>query len=234
MRIAGFAKQSFVDYPGKIAAVVFTQGCNMNCVFCHNRCLVSQKQKSLLDEADIFSLLHSRRKFLDGVVITGGEPTLHPDLKDFIKKVKSIGYPVKLDTNGTKPDVLKKLIGENLLDYIAMDIKAPIKKYRDICRSNFNEEALLECVSLIKESGVDYEFRTTCCPQLSETDIYEIAVMIRGAKKYVLQQYRETDPLEGGYTGNAKSMRFMEQIINELRNCVSVFQLRGEFLIKAS
>jgi pyruvate formate lyase activating enzyme len=235
MKIAGLAKQSFVDYPGKIAATVFTQGCNMDCVFCHNRSLVCKKQKNpLLDEADVFSFLQSRRKFLDGVVITGGEPTLHPDLADFIKKVKSMGYPVKLDTNGTKPQVLKKLIEENLLDYIAMDVKAPMKKYRYICHSDFNEEALLECISIIKKSEIDYEFRTTCCPQLSESDIYEIAKMIHGAKKYVLQQYRETDPLEGGYTGKAKSMQFMDMLIKEIRDCVKVFQLRGEFLIKAT
>ncbi|NLY18553.1 MAG: anaerobic ribonucleoside-triphosphate reductase activating protein [Clostridiaceae bacterium] len=235
MKIAGLARQSFVDYPGKIAACVFTQGCNMNCGFCHNRSLVGSNHKNpLIDEAEVISFLHRRRKFLDGVVITGGEPTLQPDLDSFIKRVKNMGYPVKLDTNGTKPDVLKKLIEKNLLDYIAMDIKAPMKKYRDICRSDFNEEALLECISIIKNSNVDYEFRTTCCPQLNESDIYEIADLIKGAKKYVLQQYRETDPLEGGYTGKAKSMQFMDILIKKLGSCVSAFQFRGEYSVKAT
>lgn len=235
MKIAGLVKQSFVDYPGKIAACVFTQGCNMNCVFCHNRSLVSNNHKNpLLNEEDVISFLSGRRKFLDGVVITGGEPALQPDLGDFIKKIKSMGYLVKLDTNGTKPDVLKKLIEEDLLDYIAMDIKAPMKKYRDICHSDFNEETLLECISIIIKSEVDYEFRTTCCPQLNESDISEIADLIKGAKKYVLQQYRETDPLEGGYTGKAKSMQFMDMFIEKLRSCVSVFQFRGEYIVKAT
>jgi pyruvate formate lyase activating enzyme len=234
MKFAGLVKQSFVDYPGKISAALFTQGCNMNCVFCHNRCLVCQKEEnSLIDEAEVFSFLEKRKKFLDGVVISGGEPTLHSDLIDFIRKAKNIGYLVKLDTNGTKPDVLKELIDEDLLDYIAMDIKAPMKRYRDICRSNINEETLLECISIIKNSDIEYEFRTTCCPQLNELDIYEITAMIRGAKKYVLQQYRETDPLEGGYTGKTENMQFMEKLINEIRNCVTVFQFRGEFSVQS-
>jgi len=114
-----------------------------------------------------------------------------------------------------------------------MDIKAPMKRYRDICRSNINEETLLECISIIKNSDIEYEFRTTCCPQLNELDIYEITAMIRGAKKYVLQQYRETDPLEGGYTGKTENMQFMEKLINEIRNCVTVFQFRGEFSVQS-
>lgn len=233
MKFAGLVKQSFVDYPGKITAALFTQGCNMNCVFCHNRRLIChQPENSLIDESEALSFLERRKKFLDGVVITGGEPTLHPGLIDFIKKAKSIGYLIKLDTNGTKPDIMEKLTEENLLDYIAMDIKAPMKKYRDICRSDINEKALLECISIIKKSGIEYEFRTTCCPQLSESDIYEIAAMIRGAKKYVLQQYRETDPITGDYAGKAGRMKIMEKLINELKNCVSVFQFRGEFYVR--
>jgi len=235
MKIAGLARQSFVDYPGKIASCVFTQGCNMDCVFCHNRSLVGNNHRNpLLNEENVISFLSNRRKFIDGVVITGGEPTLQPDLDSFIKRIKSMGYLVKLDTNGTRPDVLKKLMEENLLDYIAMDIKAPMKKYRDICHSSFNEEALLESIYIIKKSKVDYEFRTTCCPQLNESDISEIAELIKGAKRYVLQQYRETDPLEGGYTGKAKKMQFMDMFIKKLQSCVSVFQFRGEYSVKAT
>lgn len=234
MKIAGFVKQSLVDYPGRIAASVFTQGCNMNCVFCHNRCLVGEGGKNgLIDTEYVFSFLQNRKRFLDGVVVTGGEPALQPDVDGFIKRVKDMGYPVKLDTNGTQPQVLKKLLDENLLDYIAMDIKAPMKKYHEICRSDINERALLESISLIMESGTEYEFRTTYCPQLNETDILEIGEMIHGAKKYVLQQYRETDLQRGGYTGKAYFAQLHGDFNRELRNYVSVFQVRGNIGIHA-
>lgn len=234
MKIAGVAKQSMVDYPGKIAAAIFTQGCNMNCVFCHNRCLVGQHENNpFQDENEVFSFLIKRKGFLDGVVISGGEPTLQPDLKGFIEKVKDMGYLVKLDTNGTHPEVIKELIDKKLLDYIAMDVKAPMKKYRKICRSKVDEKALLESISLIRENDVDYEFRTTFCPQLDDTDIREIGELITGAKKYVLQQYRETDVIVGGYTGKAAEKQFYDEPNHSIRNYVSLFQVRGEIGIHA-
>jgi len=234
MKIAGFVKQSLVDYPGRIAASVFTQGCNMNCVFCHNRCLVGENgENGPIDPEDIFSFLRNRKRFLDGVVVTGGEPTLQPELEGFVKRVKDMGYPVKLDTNGTQPQVLKRLLDKNLLDYIAMDIKAPMKKYHEICRSDINEHALLESITLIMESSAAYEFRTTYCPQLNETDIFEIGEMIHGAKKYVLQQYRETDPQKGGYNGKTYLAQLHEDPGRDLRNYVSVFQVRGNIGVHA-
>lgn len=231
MRISGFVKQSFVDYPGKIAAAVFTQGCNMNCSFCHNRCLVGDSYRSLVTKDEIFSFLLKRKKFLDGVVVTGGEPTLQPELQEFIEKIKDLGYLVKLDTNGTCPRVIKELLDKNLLDYIAMDIKAPMKNYVKICRSDVNKRTLLESISLIMNSNTAYEFRTTYCPQLIEKDIIEICELIRGAKKYVLQQYRETDELKGGYTGKTVVRDFYEEPGKNLCSFVSDFKVRGEINI---
>lgn len=234
MKIAGIVRQSLVDYPGKIAACVFTQGCNMNCVFCHNRCLVDRKEGNLFqDENEFFLFLQKRKKFLDGVVVSGGEPTLQPDLEGFIESVKDLGYLVKLDTNGTSPEVIKKLIDKNLVDYIAMDIKAPMEKYSEICRCDVNEHALMDSMSVIRESGVDYEFRTTYCPQLNEDDIREIGEMIAGAKKYVLQQYRETDAVKGGYIRKTAAVQFHEEPGRQMRNYVSLFQVRGEIGIHA-
>ncbi len=234
MKIAGFVKQSLVDYPGKIAAVIFTQGCNMNCVFCHNRCLVRQRTDSpLLEEGGLLSFLEKRKKFLDGVVVSGGEPTLQKDLKEFIRKIKDLGYPVKLDTNGTRPEVIKELLEKNLLDYVAMDVKAPMKKYREICRTDVDKYSIMESISMLISSDIAYEFRTTCCPQLSQTDIQEIGGMVHGAQKYVLQQYRESDEVYGGYTRKAITLQLQDKSIRELRNYVSSFQVRGEYEIHA-
>lgn len=234
MNITGFVKQSLVDYPGKIAAAVFTQGCNMNCVFCHNRCLVGENTETpYVGQEEVFSFLQNRKRFLDGVVVSGGEPTLQHDLEDFIGNVKDMGYLVKLDTNGTRPEVIKKLCDKNLLDYIAMDVKAPMKKYSEICRTSIDEKALLESIHVIRNSDVDYEFRTTYCPQLNEDDIRDIGELISGAKKYVLQQYRQTDAVKGGYTGKAVVQQFHEEPKKEIRNYVSLFQIRGEIGIQS-
>jgi len=231
MKIAGIVRQSLVDYPGKIAAAVFTQGCNMNCVFCHNRCLVRQRGKDPYQEEEaLFDFLRRRKRFLDGVVISGGEPTLQPDLESFTEKVKDMGFLVKLDTNGTHPEVIRKLFDKNLVDYVAMDVKAPMRKYSEICQAEVDEQALLESMASIRESGVDYEFRTTFCPQLNDSDIREIGELIAGAKKYVLQQYRETDAVSGGYTGKA-AVQFHDEPNRQIRNYATVFQVRGEIEI---
>lgn len=232
MKIAGFVKQSLVDYPGKIAAALFTQGCNMNCVFCHNRCLIGETQQNTVTGDEIFAFLQKRKGFLDGVVVTGGEPTLQSDLQGFIKRIKDLGYPVKLDTNGTNPEVIEKLLDKNLVDYIAMDIKAPMKKLREISRSEVDESAILKSISLIMNSDVDYEFRTTYCPQLIERDITEICKLIKGAKRYVIQQYRESDQSRG-YTGKAAVRQFYEQPGESISSFVLEFNVRGKINIQS-
>lgn len=189
MEIAGFVKNSFVDYPSNIAATIFTCGCNMNCWYCHNRDLITANNGEY-DADKILEFLKSRKSFLDGVVITGGEPTLQADLKEYVKKIKDLGLLVKLDTNGTSPSVLKQLIDENLLDYIAMDIKAPFSKYNTITKVE-NIDNIKQSINLIKNSGLNYEFRTTFAPTLTVDDIKQLLMDINGCDVYSLQQYKQ-------------------------------------------
>lgn len=194
MKIAGFSKTSFVDYPGKIAAVVFTPHCNMRCDYCHNKHILSG-YIPLIDEAEVFDHLGKRKGMLGAVVITGGEPTMQSDLADFIKKVKAQGLAVKLDTNGTNPGLIKDLLDQNLLDYIAMDIKAPFDKYCQVAGSPIDINAIGKSIDLIKKEAPDYEFRTTFAPELTVEDLLQIARLAGNEKIYYIQQYR---PNPGG------------------------------------
>lgn len=201
MLIGGLQKSTLIDFPGKIACTVFTVGCNFRCPFCHNPELVDRdnfKLNGIIDEEDFFSFLSARKGVLDGVCVTGGEPMLHVDLPDFLKRIKNLGFLTKLDTNGTNPQMLEKLIDEKLVDYIAMDIKtklktqnSKLKTYEEVVGAKVNLEDIKKSIKIIMESGLDYEFRTTVVPGLhTEEDIIEIAKEIRGAKKYYLQQFR--------------------------------------------
>lgn len=192
MKIAGFEKNSFVDYPGKIAAVVFTPGCNFDCYYCHNRHLLGPlEEEQLMDPEEILAFLEKRKGLLDAVVVTGGEPTLQEGLEEFITAAKSLGFLVKLDTNGTNPRILEKLLQKGLLDYVAMDIKAPLCKYEEICQGGFALREVKASIEILQSQDKTlYEFRTTFVPELSAGDILAIAGMIKGARLYVLQQYR--------------------------------------------
>ena len=192
MFIAGYVKNSFVDYPGKIACSIFTVGCNMRCWYCHNSHIL-ERSKIKVDESEIFEFLQSHKGFLDGVVVSGGEPTLQPDLLDFLAKVKGMGYKVKLDTNGTNFKVLEKAIELNLVDYVAMDIKAPLEKYSKITCTENDLESINESIDLLLENNVDYEFRTTFSPDLNIEDIEAICKRIKGAKAYSIQKYNTVD-----------------------------------------
>lgn len=229
MKIAGLQKNSMVDYPCMLSAVVFTQGCNMNCGFCHNRCLIGTKQQELIEEEDFFVFLEKRKKLLDAVVISGGEPTLQADLPDFIDKVRKMGFLVKLDTNGTNPSLLKDLLDKNLLDYVAMDVKAPFCKYRQICCAPVDTAYIQKSIELLKESRIEYEFRTTYTPELDQQDILDITGTIRGAKRYVLQQYREVDTEKGIYTGRMEKRDLAPIIHSDLKCQVLSLQFRGDF-----
>lgn len=195
--IKGIQKTTFVDYPGKIAATVFTWGCNFRCVFCHNSALVDAKKGQdlpIIPEAEIIEYLKGRTHQLEGICVSGGEPTIHPDLPDFIRKLKALGYTIKLDTNGTNPDMLQALITEGLLEYIAMDIKGPIGLYPQIVNMEVNEENILRSIEIIKNSGVRHEFRTTVMPDFhQEKDIDSVGCMLRGAQHYSLQQFRASE-----------------------------------------
>ncbi len=191
MNIGGFVKNSFVDYPGNIAAVIFTVGCNMKCWYCHNKHLLGYSNKQA--EIEILEFLSSHKNFLDGVVISGGEPTLQPDLKEFIQKIREFGLSIKLDTNGTNYEVLKDLIDNNLIDYVAMDIKAPLEKYSMITKTQDDMISIKNCIDLLLSDVIDYEFRTTYSPDLNGEDIEELCKSIKGAKRYAIQKYRIPD-----------------------------------------
>jgi len=199
MRIAGLEKCSFVDYPDCLSAVVFTPGCNMNCFYCHNRQLIAGPQPASTNcpaephsIASVLDFLARRRGMLDALVVTGGEPTLQPGLDAFLDSVRAMGFKLKLDTNGTKPDVLKNLLDMRLVDFVAMDVKAPTDLYERICEMPVDQAAISRSVALLLAGRVRYEFRTTFAPPLTREDILRIALRIRGAANYVLQQYRPT------------------------------------------
>ncbi|AHF89377.1 pyruvate formate lyase-activating protein [Opitutaceae bacterium TAV5] len=194
MRIGGYVPCSLSDFPGRIAAVVFTQGCNWRCPWCHNTALVYPEQFTPpIPEADIFARLATRRGKLDGVVISGGEPTLHPDLPDFIRRIRALGFQVKLDTNGSRPGVIRSLIAEGLLDFVATDIKAPWPRYAEAAglpAPAFDTDALRETLALLRETGIEHQLRTTRWPGLGEADEPLIEAIAAGSP-HVWQEYRE-------------------------------------------
>jgi pyruvate formate lyase activating enzyme len=190
MILAGFQKNSFIDYPGKISCVVFTTGCNFICPYCHNAELARGEYPARFESAEVIAFLQSRRGMLEGVAITGGEPTLGEGIVDFFRAVKSLGYRVKLDTNGSRPDVLRLLLTQQLVDFIAMDIKAPLSDYHPFCQNPNIQERLAASIQTILESAPAYEFRTTCvAPFVNEASVEAIAKTIEGAASYVLQPF---------------------------------------------
>lgn len=189
MHIVGLQKSSLIDYPEKIACIIFTQGCNFRCGYCHNPELFEQREPLISTEA-FFEFLKTRKNKLDGVVITGGEPTLQKDLNEFIYEIKNLGFLVKLDSNGTNPNIIENILKENLIDYIAMDIKAPLNKYEKITNTKVNTDNIQKSINLILNSNIDYEFRTTIIKsQLSYNDFEEIGNLIKDAKNYYLQKF---------------------------------------------
>ncbi len=193
MTIAGLQKTTLIDYPGKIACTVFTHGCNFRCPFCHNPELVIKRlhKKNIIFEKDFFAFLGKRKKMLDAVVITGGEPCLHPDLLDFVKKIKKEKFLVKLDTNGSMPDVLEALLSENLLDYIAMDIKSSLDTYPKLSGGFDSFKKILRSIDMLQNSKVDYEFRTTVVKGMhTEVEIKKIGKLLEGSKAFSLQNFR--------------------------------------------
>jgi pyruvate formate lyase activating enzyme len=201
MKIGGLQRVSLIDYPGAICAVVFTQGCNFRCRYCHNPELVDTALfHPALDESEFFNFLRARKGKLDAVVVTGGEPTIHDDLESFISRIKKMGFAVKLDTNGSNPRIVTTLLNKKLLDFIAMDVKAPFEKYRDIVCRDVDTDGIRETIGLILKAKLPHEFRTTVVrSQLKEKDIRKIADQIAGANKYVLQKFVPSKTLEEGF-----------------------------------
>ncbi len=195
MHIGGLQKNSLIDYPGKISCVLFLAGCNFNCPYCHNPELVHNKNGASLfampEQMDRF--FASRRSFLDGVVISGGEPTLHPQLTGLCERIKQHGYPVKLDTNGSRPEVIRSLIDGGLVDYVAMDIKTDPFSYWPRIQKTYQPDRIMESIRIVMDSAPKYEFRTTCVkPFVDKAVIETIGELIRGADHYVLQRFRDT------------------------------------------
>ncbi len=221
MIIGGFQRFSLIDYPGKICAIVFTQGCNFRCPYCHNPELVDMKRAiGFIPEEEILSFLKKRRGRLDAVEITGGEPTLQPDLLDFLKAIKDMGYLIKLDSNGTHPDMLEQIIYKNLVDYLAMDVKAPLEKYEEIVNVKVDTEKIKYSIDLIKNSRLNYEFRTTVVKSLlSKEDIIEIGKLIKGTNLYILQKFIPSKTLNPKFLKEStySDIEF-EKIGEELKN----------------
>lgn len=221
MIIGGFQRFSLIDYPGKICAIVFTQGCNLRCPYCQNPELIDFKRAvGFIPEEEIFSFLKKRKGKLDAVEITGGEPTLQPDLLEFLKKIKNMGYLIKLDSNGTHPEILEQIIYRNLVDYFAMDIKAPLEKYEGVVNAKVDTDKIKYSIGLIKNSSVDYEFRTTVVKSLlSEEDIIEIGKLIKGVNLYILQKFVPSKPLNPKFLNeDTYSDVEFEKIGEELKN----------------
>lgn len=198
MRICGLQKLAMVDFPGKLAATVFTGGCNLRCPFCHNALLVTRLAESpSLSEEDILSFLDSRKNLLDGMVLSGGEPLMQPGCTDFLQKVRDLGLSIKVDTNGCYPEVLRDILNRGLVDYVAMDIKNRRKKYAEtVGIPNFDLSPIEESIQILKTSGVDYEFRTTVVQELhTADDIRAIAQWVQGAPTYALQKFVDSGNL---------------------------------------
>lgn len=220
MKIGGLQKFSLIDYPGKICAVLFTQGCNFRCSYCHNPELVNPRlYGTAIPEEEFFKFLSKRQEKLDAVVVTGGEPAFQADLVDFISEIKAMNFLVKIDTNGSCPQVIEELIEGKLVDYIAMDVKAPLERYGEVTASPINPLAIEKSIGLIMKSGIDYEFRTTVVKSLlSENDIVRIGETVAGARKLILQKFIPSKTLDEKFL---TAETYSDEDFEEFKRCLS-------------
>lgn len=229
MKICGWNKTTLLDYPGHIAATLFTGGCNFRCPFCHNAELVLRPgEQEEIREEEIFAFLQRRKGITEGICITGGEPSLQPGLKEFIRRVKGLGYLVKLDTNGYRPDVLWELLGEGLLDYVAMDVKASRKNYAQAAGLEGLDIAAIEMsMGIIRSSGIAYEFRTTVVKGIhTAEDMEDIGRWLSGCRAFYLQAYRDNENvMEPGFC--AFSPEEMHDFLEIARKYIDNVSLRG-------
>ena len=206
MIIGGLLKNSLIDYPGKLSCGIFLSGCNFDCPYCHNPdlakgCSLTTAESDL---QNVYRFIENRKGFLDGVVISGGEPTLQKDLFDLCENIKQMGYPVKLDTNGSRPQVIKRLIAEGLVDYIAMDLKTDPLKYATYIQPDCNVSAILSSIAIIMASSTAYEFRTTCVkPIVTAEEVENIGRLIEGAGLYALQRFHKSEMLHPDFFKDA-------------------------------
>lgn len=229
MKICGFNKTTLLDYPGKVAATIFIGGCNFRCPFCHNSSLITNfSAQPGISQDEIFHFLKKRQGILDGVCITGGEPTLYPELSDFLIKIRALGYQIKLDTNGSHPSVIQTLVKENLVDKIAMDIKSAPDNYSSLTGVPCPDlHAIKKSVSFLLEGHIDYEFRTTVVRELhSERDFIEIGEWLKDAKAYYLQAYKDSeDVLQPGFSSfSLEELNYFRSI---LQKTIPLVKIRG-------
>ncbi|MBQ4427831.1 MAG: anaerobic ribonucleoside-triphosphate reductase activating protein [Oscillospiraceae bacterium] len=228
MKIYGLQKMTLLDFPGRVACTVFLGGCDWRCPFCHNFELAEGKAAPVMDDEELLSFLGKRTGLLDGVAFTGGEPCLHRDLPELMRRIRAMGYKIKLDTNGCHPALLDAILDEGLVDYIAMDIKNSPRKYAETCGvAAVDMETLRRSIALIMNKAPDYEFRTTVVNELHESADFEaIGGLIRGAKSYYLQCFTDRDTVPfGGFT--APSRALLEKYADIMRGYVAKVEIRG-------
>lgn len=229
MKFYGMQKMTLLDYPGYVACTLFTGGCNFRCPFCHNALLVLDLDENYtIPEEEVLAFLKKRQGLLDGVCVTGGEPLINKDIGDFLSKVKELGFKIKLDTNGTNPTLLKELVSQNLVDYVAVDIKNSPERYAEtVGLKSFDMSTINQTVNFLMSGSVDYEFRTTVTKQFhTEKSMEEAARFIRGAKRYFLQNFVDSGNLIGsGITGQSKEE--MEKLLAVVKKYVPDSCLRG-------
>lgn len=229
MKIAGFQKNSHLDYPGHTAAVIFTQGCNWRCPFCHNPCLVLPEQfTDCLEEERVLAHLARRKGRLDAVVVTGGEPTIHADLPNFLEKLRNMEFLVKLDTNGSRPEVLREILRRRLIDFIAMDLKAPLPNYAEAVGTKIDTQCIRTSLWLIKNSGIDHEIRTTAIPGLHTVyELREMGTLVHGAQNYVIQEFLSDRALRREFVGRvAFTRKTLQDQAKYFKNKVAHFAIR--------
>ncbi len=223
MKISGIQKLTLLDYPGKLAATIFTHGCDFRCPFCHNPELVTEDfdKKTALSESDILEFLKTRNGKLDALVITGGEPLIQSDIADFIKKVKKLGFLVKVDTNGSFPNALEKLIAEEIVDFWAMDVKASEKNYENAAGTKVDYQKIKRSIKLIVDSGADYEFRTTVVKGIhTSKDIEEIGSILKGTKSFAIQNFNPGKTLDPGFD---KENSFSDPTLKDFKKIMQTY-----------
>ncbi|GAB6904873.1 conserved hypothetical protein [Desulfosarcina cetonica] len=224
MILAGFQKNSFIDFPGKISCVLFLTGCNFFCPYCHNAALANGEYPQRIDIETVLDFLKARRGMLEGVAISGGEPTLSPAIADLCRSIKALGYPLKLDTNGSRPDILGRLLDQRLVDFVAMDVKAPLDRYTPFCDQTDIADRIRESIHRLMTVAPAYEFRTTCAaPFINTTTIVPMARAIQGADRYVLQPFnRRSVCLDPAFNGKTDPTLFPEAM-RQLRDLAAPF-----------
>lgn len=228
MNIQGMQKTTLLDFPGHIAATVFLGGCNFRCPFCHNMNIVLSNEPAVYSIEDIFLFLNKRKGLLDGVCITGGEPTLYSTLPDFIKEIKKIGLKVKLDTNGTNPDMIDNLLQKNLIDYVAMDIKSSLSDYSNITAiPDFNTQCIVDSIDILNNFNIDHEFRTTLIKEYhTEKVLEDIGLLLKGSPKYFLQSFVDSENVPN-HTLTPFSKEELIEIREQFLKYIPLVEIRG-------